>query len=74
MAAGVGEEAMAKSPFEIVLGGEVPFDPELAAVLERLAEGEQAELVLERPGGSSGLKAAIAVWELVERWIVDVRR
>ena len=65
---------MAKSPFEIVLGGEVPFDPELTAVLERLAEGEQAELVLERPGGSSGLKAAIAVWEFVERWIVDVRR
>jgi hypothetical protein len=43
------------------VGGEVPFDPELAAVLERLAEGEQAELVLERPRGSSVLEAAIAV-------------
>ena len=31
---------MAKGPFEIVLGGEVPFVPELAVVLERLAEGE----------------------------------
>jgi hypothetical protein len=41
MAAGVGERAMAKSPFEIVLGGEVPFDPELAAVLERLAEASK---------------------------------
>ena len=30
MAAGVGEGAMAKGPFEIVLGGEVPFAPELA--------------------------------------------
>jgi hypothetical protein len=62
LAAGVGEGAVAKSPLEIVLGGEVLFDPESAAVLERLAEGEQAELVLERPRGSSGLKAAIAVW------------
>jgi len=31
---------MAKSPFEIVLGGEIPFAPELAVVLECLAEGE----------------------------------
>ena len=50
LAAGVGEGAVAKSPLEIVLGGEVLFDPESAAVLERLAEGEEARFERVRRG------------------------
>lgn len=44
--------------------GEIPFDPALAALLERLAEGEVAA---DPDAVGPGLAAALTVWEELER-------